>query len=185
MKSVFKVILTVLALSSMVFVSCKKEDNRGNGDDTKKVCYFNATVQMTADFIAACESITFEYKDAEGVKVNEVVDASKLKATKIENPSSGAEIDGYEWTCKFDYKNSPAEVYFKPTVQVKENLTFDKKVDLVFYPKIVSGIHPSMFKTNYDSAFNKYGVDAGHVASLLTTMVSGINKIEVDTTIGE
>lgn len=168
----------------MVFASCEKEGNGdGNGDD--KVCYFDAKVQMSQDFINACESITFEYKDANGQKVTKTIEASALKAAKYVIAGTNKEYDVLEWSCKFDYKNCPAEVYFKPTVKIKESVSFETKPDFIFYPMIYSGVYPSTRITNYDSASVKAGVSPDYTSTLLTNLSNVINRIEVNATVGE
>lgn len=184
MKNAFKVFVMCMALSSVVFVSCKKDGDKEEGKgDSAKVCHFNAQVQMSADFIAACENITFKYKDADGKEVTTVVDASKLKSSKYTNPVNDQEFDVFEWTCKFDYKDYPAEVYFKPVVQFKEAVSFENKADFIFYPIIFSGVYPTKVVANYDKAEIKLGVKPEGVSLILNNLSNTISAIEVDTTI--
>lgn len=186
MSRMFKVMAMCLSLLSLVFVSCEKpQTESGEGEEVKKSCYFDAKVQMTKDFVDACESLTFEYKNAEGKKVSEKIDASKLKPAKYTNPILNIEMDVLEWTCKFDYKQSPAEVYFKPTVKFKESVSFQKEPDFIFYPKIYSGVHNSDYSSNYDKADLKLGVSLDDVSALLEIVARSINAIEVDTTVGK
>lgn len=182
MKRVINLFVMCLALSSMLFVSCKKDDVNGNSD-AKAVCHFNATVQMSEEFITACESITFEYKDASGKIVSAKVDASKLKAAVYTVPATEEKIDVLEWNCKFDYNNCPAEVYFKPIVKVKETLSFESKPSFVFNPVIVSGVYPSKLVTNYNKAEVKLRIRLDGVTTILNNLADTINGIKVDTTI--
>lgn len=183
MKRVLSAIMAFLTLSSMVFVSCDKDGGNGENGETEKTCYFKAKIQFSQDLIDACETIYFEYKDADGKKVKTVVDASKLKAAKFPNPTNDQDIDVLEWSCSFDYKNYPAEVYFKPTVQIKENVSFEKEPDFIFNPMISSGVHDGQDVTNYNTVNMKLGVMLEGVSTILNTLSRAINGIEVDTTI--
>lgn len=184
MKKFFSIFMMCLSLSSLMFVSCEKEGN-GDGDGADKVCFFDAKVQMTQDFIDACESISFEYKDANGQKVTKTIEASALKAAKYVVDGTNKSYDVLEWSCKFDYKNCPAEVYFKPTVKIKESVSFETKPNFIFYPMIYSGVHANTRISNHDSAYVKVGVNIDYTATLLTNLSNVINRIEVNTTVGE
>lgn len=183
MNRVLSTIMVFLSLSSLVFVSCEKDGGKGENNENKKICYFNAKVQMSQDLIDACESISFEYKDAEGKKVTAEVKVSDLKAAKYSKPFTDTEIDVLEWSCKFDYKNYPAEVYFKPAVQIKENVSFEHKPSFIFYPAIYSGVHNGVDNSNYDSANLKLNIDIDKAATILSSLSNTINSIEVDTTV--
>lgn len=183
MKRVLSAIMAFLTLSSMVFVSCDKDGDNGESGKTEKTCYFKAKVQISQDLLDACETLSFEYNDADGKKVKTIVDASKLKAAKFPNPTNDQDIDVLEWSCSFDYKNYPAEVYFKPTMQIKENVSFEKEPDFIFYPMISSGVHDVKVVTNCNSVNLKLGVMLEGVSTILNTLSRTINGIEVDTTI--
>ena len=194
MNRTFKLFAMCMTLASLAFVSCEKDGKEGNengNDETKKVCFFNASIQMSEDFLAACESLSFEYKDTEGVKVKEVIDASKLKRVKYndtlneDDVTAGKDLEVLEWSCSFDYKNSPAEVYFKPTMQLKESVSYEDKADFIFHPIIVSGVHNVESRTNYGSGQLKLGVRPEGVSLVLNNLKNTINSIEVNTTVGE
>lgn len=177
--------LVVMCMSSLFLIGCEKDGNKGEGGETAPAYYFEAKVQMSEDFINACESITFEYKDAEGEKVSAVVDASKLKPAKYENEFSGIKIDVLEWYCKVNFKNSSADIYFKPTIKLKESVSFTEDADFMIHPMIYSGKNPGYFKSHYDNATLRLGVDPEAATSILSSILTRINNIEVVATFDE
>lgn len=182
MKLFSKILL--LAAFAGVFCSCEKDgDGELGGVTSPKVCYFDAKVQISEDLIAAYESIIFEYKDADGKKVEVSIDPSKLTKAKYDSPVG--EIDVLEWTCKFDYNKTPAEVYFKPTVKLKESVSFEGKPTFIFYPKIISGVHKESFKTGYNLASAKIEIEQEGISKILNSLTNVINSIEVDDKVGE
>lgn len=111
-----------IAISAILFVSCEKEDNKEINEVTQK-CKFEATIKISTDLINACESIKFEYKDADGKTVSEDVDFTKLPSEKY--LLNNVEYVVHVWTKKFEYRNSTADVYFKPILTKNVEYTSD------------------------------------------------------------